>query len=53
MRYVHIPLLLIVLFFGYVVFLLLKKDYQKLKAILYPGLFFIVAWLVFYYFLFE
>lgn len=40
MRYVHIPLLLIVLFFGYVVFLLLKKRLPETQSRIIPGFIF-------------
>ena len=54
MTYPFIPIGLISIFIIYVLYLLLiKKDKKKLKSILYPGLFFIVIWLVIYYFLLK
>lgn len=52
MTYPFITVGLIAVFLVYVLYLLLiKKDNKRLKATLFPGLFFIVAWLIIYYFL--
>lgn len=52
MTYPFIPIGLIILFIGYVLYLLIvKKDRKRLKRILFPGLFFIGIWAVFYYIL--
>ncbi len=48
-----IPLILIALFLGYVVYLVVrKKDAKTIKSILYPGLFFIGVWIPLFFFLF-
>ncbi|MBP7514446.1 MAG: hypothetical protein KA791_07855 [Flavobacteriales bacterium] len=48
----YIPLGLIAVFVGYVLYLLiLKKDRKHLKAFLHPGLLFIGIWVVLYYWL--
>jgi hypothetical protein len=52
MTYPFIPIGLIAIFIAYILYLLfIKKDVNKLKAVLYPGLFFIAIWVVIYYFL--
>lgn len=52
MMYPFIPIGLLVLLVLYILYLLVvKKDKRKLKAVLYPSLFFIVVWAVLYYFL--
>lgn len=52
MVYSFIPFGLIVVFFGYIIYLLLiKKDIKMFKTVLYPGLFFIAIWAVIYSFL--
>ena len=52
MSYILIPFGLIAVFVVYVLYLLMiKKDMIKFKAVVIPGLFFIVVWLVLYYFM--
>jgi len=52
MSFVLVPILLTVVFIGYILYLLIiKKDRTKLRAVLFPGLFFILVWIAFYYFL--
>ena len=54
MAYSYIPIGLISVFILVVLYLLIiKKDMKKLKAVLYPGLFFIAIWAVIYYFLLK
>lgn len=54
MVYPFISVGLVAVFIGYVLYLLfVKKDMRKLKSILPIGLFFIVAWVLVYYFLFK
>ena len=49
MLHLYIPLGLIALFAGYIVYLLIaRKDKKQLKAYLYPGLLFIGLWVVLY-----
>jgi len=52
MSYILIPFGLIAVFVVYVLYLLMiKKDMIKFKAVVIPGLFFIVVWLALYYFM--
>lgn len=52
MSFILVPILLTVVFIGYILYLLIiKKDRTKLRAVLFPGLFFILIWIAFYYFL--
>lgn len=52
MSFVLVPILLTVVFIGYILYLLIiKKDRTKLRVVLFPGLFFILIWIAFYYFL--
>ena len=52
MTYPFIPIGLFAVFVVVVLYLLIvKRDMKKLKAVLSPGLFFIVIWIVIYYFL--
>lgn len=54
MTYPFIPFFLTLLFGAVLIyFSLIKKDMEKTKAILYPGVFFIGIWAVMYYFLFT
>ncbi len=54
MTYSFIPIGLIAVFIVYVLYLLFfKKDMKRLKAVLYPGLFFIAIWVVIYYFILK
>ncbi len=54
MTYPFIAIGLIFVFIVYVLYLLLiKKDMKKLKAVLYPGLFFVAIWALIYYFLLK
>jgi hypothetical protein len=54
MGYPFIPLILIPIFIGYVLYLLLvKKDTKKFRSVIVPGLFFIALWVVIYYFLLK
>ncbi len=54
MRYLYIPFGLVAIFIVYALYLLLiKKDREKFKAMLYPALFFIAIWIVLYYFLWK
>jgi len=54
MIYPIVPVVLIALFVLYVLYLLvLKKDVKKFKTVLFPGLVFIVIWVVIYYFLLK
>jgi len=54
MTYPFIPIGLIIIFLGYVLYLLIiKKDMNKLKPVLFIGLFFIAVWAVIYYFLLK
>jgi hypothetical protein len=48
-----IPFFFIVLFIGYVVYMILtKKDVKRIKQVVYPGLFFISVWAVIYTWIF-
>lgn len=50
MLHPFIPIGLLVLLVIYVLYLMLvKKDPRRLKAVLFPSLFFIVAWAVLYF----
>lgn len=50
MLYPLIALGFTVLLVFYILYLfLIKKDSQKAKSVLYPGLFFIVIWVVLYF----
>ncbi len=52
MSFVLVPILLTVVFIGYILYLLIiKKDRKILNAVLFPSLFFIIVWIAFYYFL--
>lgn len=54
MTYPFIPIGLIAVFILYILYLFVfKKDIQKVKTILYPGLFFIAVWAIIYYFLLK
>lgn len=50
MTYPFITIGLTIVFVVYLLYLLLiKKDFKKLKAFLYPGLFFIAVWVAIYF----
>lgn len=50
MRYALIPFALIAIFIVYILYLLIfKRDTEKIKSILYPGLFFTLVWVVVYW----
>lgn len=53
MTYPFIPLGLIAVFFGYILYLaIIKKNLKrKFKTVVLPGVFFITIWGVIYYFL--
>ncbi len=52
MSYPFIAIALIVIFFGYILYLaLIKKDYAKIKKIFLLGFIFMVVWVVILYFL--
>ncbi|MCC2590248.1 hypothetical protein [Chryseobacterium sp. MFBS3-17] len=54
MSYVIVPVLLSLVFVGYLMYLLLiKKDRKNFKAVVFPGLFFIAVWILFYMFLLK
>lgn len=54
MTYPFIPIGLIAIYIVYVLYLLIvKKDIKKINSILYPGLFFVAIWGVFYFFLLK
>lgn len=54
MTYVLIPILLTVVLIGYALYLLLiKKDKEKLKSLLFPGLMFIGIWVLIYFYLLK
>lgn len=49
-----IPIGLIAVFIGYVFYLLLiKKDMEKLKSVLLPGIFFVAVWAAIYFWLLK
>lgn len=52
MTYLFIPIGLTAVFIIYMLYIILfKEEKSKLKAIAYPGLLFIVIWIIIYYFL--
>lgn len=54
MVYPLIPLGLVAVFVGYILYLLfIKKDRKQVKAVIGPGLFFIAVWVLIYYFLLK
>ncbi len=54
MAYLSVPVFLIAILAGYVLYLLIiKKDTKKAKSILAPGLFFVAIWVVIYYFILK
>jgi FtsH-binding integral membrane protein len=54
MTYPFIPIGLIIIFLVYVLYMLIiKKDMNKLKPVLFIGLFFMAVWAVIYYFLLK
>lgn len=54
MRYLFIPIGIIAILIGYVLYLLItKQDAKKIKSVLYPGLFFLVVWAALYYFILK
>lgn len=45
-----IPIALIIIFFVYIIYLIgTNKESKKIKAVLFPGLFFIAVWIVIYF----
>lgn len=49
-----LPSLLTVVFAAYLAYLFLwKKDSATVKAVLYPGLFFVAVWALLYYFVLK
>jgi hypothetical protein len=54
MAYPIIPVGVIAVFIVYVLYLMfVKRDRTKLRAVFYPGLAFIVVWIVIWYFLLK
>lgn len=54
MAYMLLPALLAGVFAGYLAYLFFwKKDPATLKAVLYPGLFFVSIWALLYYFVLK
>jgi hypothetical protein len=54
MTYPFIPIGIFIVFVFYALYLLIiKKDKMKFKAMLLPGVFFIVLWSAIYYFLLK
>ena len=54
MLYPFITIGLIAVFAVYIFyFLLIRRDIEKVKAGLYPGIFFIIIWIGIYYFLLK
>jgi len=53
--YTYIPLGLIAIFLGYILYLaFVKKDVKsKLKSVVLPGVFFIAVWAAIYYFILK
>lgn len=52
MTYPFIPIGLIAVFVGVILYLLIfNRDMKKVKAVLYPGLFFIAVWIGIYFLL--
>lgn len=55
MTYPFIPIGLIIVFIGYVIYLAaVKRNLRsKFKTVVLPGLFFIAVWVVIYYFILK
>lgn len=50
MTYPLIPIGIIIFILLYILFqLIIKKNLQKVKLILYPGLFFTIIWVIIYF----
>lgn len=49
MLYPYIAIGLIAFFLIYLLYHLIRKDKQKVRVVLLPGLFFIVTWVIIYY----
>ncbi|MCQ4035300.1 hypothetical protein NOV28_05830 [Kaistella montana] len=54
MSFVMLPAILTVVLVVYLIYLYFwKKDAATFKAVLYPGLFFVLAWVILYWFIFK